>query len=140
MHMAIYGTALLASCLIVGLILGELTGMAMGIDANVGGVGLAMLLLIVACSKLRQSGLLSQPTQNGVLFWSAIYIPIVVAMAATQNVRAAVTSGPAAIAAGALATAVCFALVPLIDRLGPPQSRDGWRGADQSPAANEKEP
>ena len=35
--MAIYGTALLSICLLVGLIIGKLIGMGMGIDANVGG-------------------------------------------------------------------------------------------------------
>jgi len=122
--MAIYGTALLSTCLIVGLVIGKLIGMAMGIDANVGGVGMAMLLLIVSSSKLQQLGHLSKPTQAGVLFWSLIYIPIVVAMAASQNVRAAITGGPAAILAGTLSVAVCFALVPLISRIGRPDSDD----------------
>ena len=57
------------------------------------------------------------PTQNGVLFWSSIYIPIVVAMAASQNVRAAVSGGPVAIIAGILVVIVSFAMVPLISRI-----------------------
>lgn len=116
--MAIYGTALLSGCLVAGLIVGELLGMAMGVDANVGGVGIAMLLLIVIAGRLRASGRLATPTQSGVLFWSAIYIPIVVAMAASQNVVAAVSGGTVAIVAGAGAVAVCFALVPVISRIG----------------------
>ena len=56
--------------------------------------GFAMLMLIVASGRLQGAGYLPRPTQNGVLFWSAIYIPIVVAMAASQNVRAAITGGP----------------------------------------------
>ena len=36
--MAIYGTALLSICLLAGLIGGKLIGMAIGVDANVGGV------------------------------------------------------------------------------------------------------
>lgn len=119
--MAIYGTALLSICLMVGLIVGKLIGMSIGIDANVGGVGIAMLLLIFSSSVLRRSGHLSNPTQTGVLFWSSIYIPIVVAMAASQNVRAALTGGPAAILAGTLAVITCFALVPLISRIGRPE-------------------
>ncbi len=46
--MPIYGTALLSICLIAGLIVWRLIGMAVGVDANVGGVGIAMLLLILA--------------------------------------------------------------------------------------------
>jgi len=36
--MAIYGTALLSICLLVGLILGNLLGRLIGVEANVGGV------------------------------------------------------------------------------------------------------
>lgn len=95
--MAIYGTALISVCLIgglvVGLIVGKLIGLAIGIDANVGGVGIAMLLLILISGRVQSAGLMAKPTQNGVLFWSSIYIPIVVAMIASQNVRAAVCGG-----------------------------------------------
>ncbi len=120
--MAIYGTALLSICLIAGLMIGRLLGMAIGVQANVGGVGIAMLLLIVACDRLRKSGHLPQPTQNGILFWSSIYIPIVVAMAASQNVRAAITGGPAAIVAGVVVVVISFAMVPAISRLGQQES------------------
>ena len=116
--MAIYGTALLSICLLCGLIVGKLIGLSMGIDKNVGGVGVAMLLLIIVSGRLQSSGRLPQPTRDGVLFWSAIYIPIVVAMAASQNVREAISGGPAAIVAGVLVVVVSLALVPVISRLG----------------------
>jgi malonate transporter MadL subunit len=116
--MAIYGTALLSLCLLAGLILGRLIGMAIGIDANVGGVGIAMLLLILVSGRLQASGAMPKPTQSGVLFWSSIYIPIVVAMAASQNVRAAVSGGTVAILAGVVVVIVSFAMVPLISRIG----------------------
>jgi len=124
--MTIYGTALLSLCLLTGLILGDLLGLAIGVDANVGGVGLAMLLLIVLSGKLQDSGRLPKPTQGGILFWSSIYIPIVVAMAAGQNVRDAVRGGPAAILAGLVVVVVCFALVPIISGVGqaPPTEDD----------------
>lgn len=93
--------------------------MAVGVDANVGGVGIAMLLLIVVTGTLQATGRMRQPTRDGVLFWSAIYVPIVVAMAACQNVLAAIAGGPAAILAGALSVLACFALVPAISRLSP---------------------
>lgn len=122
--MAIYGTGLLAFCLLAGLLAGELLGRLIGIEANIGGVGIAMVLLILSAERMRKAGLLPELTQSGILFWSAVYIPVIVAMAASQNVRAAVTGGPAAIAAGALAALVCFALVPLVDKIGRDKNGD----------------
>jgi len=116
--MAIYGTALLAICLLAGVIVGRVLGLAIGVDANVGGVGIAMLLLILGCERLRRSGHMARPTEQGILFWSAIYIPVVVAMAASQNVRVAVSGGPVAIVAGVFSVVACFALVPVISRIG----------------------
>jgi malonate transporter MadL subunit len=46
-----------------------------------------------------------------------MYIPIVVAMAARQDVVAAVSSGWMAIIAGVAAVAVSFAMIPLLDRV-----------------------
>lgn len=123
--MAIYGTALLAICLVVGLVLGKLLGVVLGVEANVGGVGIAMLLLIVASGKLQSKGLLPPPTQAGVLFWSAIYIPIVVAMAASQNVRGALSGGTVALVAGVVVVVVSFALVPVISGPRRPQTSVG---------------
>jgi malonate transporter MadL subunit len=116
--MAIYGTALLAFCLLAGMISGRLIGLAIGVDANVGGVGIAMLLLILLSGMLQQRGTFDPATRSGVLFWSAIYIPVVVAMAACQNVRAALDSGMIALVAGTAAVGVSFALVPVLVRLG----------------------
>ncbi len=121
--MAIYGVALLAFCTIAGMVLGELLGWMMQVKANVGGVGIAMLLLIGLTESLRSRGKLPMPTQQGILFWSAIYIPIVVAMAAGQDVYRTLKSGPMAMFAGCLVTAICFALVPLVDRLCPVTSK-----------------
>ena len=105
-------------CLLVGLLLGRALGWLVGLDANVGGVGLAMLLLIFCVDRGQRSGRLKEPTERGVVFWSALYIPIVVAMAASQNVQAAFRGGVVAIIAGVLSVVACFALVPLIGRLG----------------------
>ena len=88
--MIIYGVAVLAACLLVGTILGDALGALLGVDANIGGVGFAMILLIVGTDMLRRRGHFPPHTADGVLFWSAMYIPIVVAMATTQNVVSAV--------------------------------------------------
>ena len=47
-----------------------------------------------------------------------MYIPIVVAMAAQQNVVAAVRGGPIVVIAALGSVALCFAAVALIGRLG----------------------
>ena len=88
--MAIYGTALLALCTLLGAALGEVLGVALHVKANVGGVGIAMLLLIAAKAWLARQGRLTPGLRLGVEFWAVMYIPIVVAMAAQQNVLAAV--------------------------------------------------
>ena len=112
--MIIYGVALLSVCLILGLYIGELLGVLIGVQANVGGVGIAMLLLVLACNSRRLKPLVTGPSGEGIKFWSAMYIPIVVAMAARQNVVAAVDGGLLALLAGAAAVVVSFALVPLL--------------------------
>ena len=80
--MAIYGTGLLAACLLAGLLVGEFLGRLVGIEANIGGVGIAMILLILSAERMRKAGLLPELTQSGIIFWSAVYIPVIVAMAA----------------------------------------------------------
>lgn len=116
--MIIYGVAVLAGCLLAGMIVGDLLGALLGVEANVGGVGFAMLLLIVLTDRMRKAGKFSYHSAEGVLFWSAMYIPIVVAMASTQNVVSAVSGGPIALLAGIVATVVCWALVPVLSRIG----------------------
>lgn len=116
--MIIYGVALLSICTLAGLFLGDLLGVLLGVPSNVGGVGIAMILLIFGGSWLSKRGALAAKTEQGIEFWSAIYIPIVVAMAAQQNVLGALSGGPAAILAGLAAVSLSFALVPVLDRLG----------------------
>lgn len=116
--MIIYGVAVLAACLLAGMILGDALGVLLNVESNVGGVGFAMLLLIVLTDRLRSAGHFPRHSDEGVLFWSAMYIPIVVAMASAQNVVAAVGAGPVALLAGVGATALCWALVPILSRIG----------------------
>jgi malonate transporter MadL subunit len=117
--MIIYGTALLAACLLLGVLLGELLGYALGVPANVGGVGIAMLLLITARIQLHKRGLLNAASESGVKYWSALYIPVVVAMAMQQNVLAALRGGPVALLAAVGSAALCFGVVAFINRMEP---------------------
>ena len=116
--MVIYGVALLAFCFISGLFLGELLGRLIGIEANLGGVGIAMLLLIGLSAYLKKKILLPPITEKGITFWSAIYIPIVVAMAAKQNVFSALDAGGGALVSGFLAVFISFLLIPFLTKVG----------------------
>ncbi|MBW3009723.1 malonate transporter subunit MadL [Acinetobacter baumannii] len=91
--MIICGTAILAICHLLGDYLGNTLGMVLGVKANVGGVAISMILLILSKELLAKKGYLPQVTQFGVLYWSGMYIPIVVAMSAGQNVVAALSGG-----------------------------------------------
>ncbi len=116
--MKIYGVALLAGCFLLGKILGNMLGALININSDIGGVGFAMFLLMLSSIYLRKKGWLVQESERGIWFWSSIYIPIVVAMAATLNVKAAVSGGFIAILAGIGVTIVCLFLVPVIAKIG----------------------
>lgn len=115
--MIIYGVALLSVSLIFGMLIGEALGVMLGVDANVGGVGIAMLFLVFASNSPSFQALTEGAAGEGIKFWSAMYIPIVVAMAARQNVAAAADGGMLALVAGIAAVLVSFALVPVLSRL-----------------------
>ncbi len=116
--MLVYGVALLSVCLILGMLIGQLLGLVLNVDANVGGVGIAMLFLVLASNTEKFKALTEGAAGNGIQFWSAMYIPIVVAMAARQNVAAAVDGGVLALLAGVAAVVVSFALVPVLSKIG----------------------
>ena len=46
--MIVYGVALLSVCLVLGMLFGEVLGVVLNVEANVGGVGIAMLFLVFA--------------------------------------------------------------------------------------------
>ena len=114
--MIIYGTALLAVCHLLGIVLGDLLGHALGVKTNVGGVGIAMLLLIVARLYMARKNILPKLTELGVEYWGAMYIPVVVAMAAQQDVVAALRGGPVALLSALGAVALCACVIAVINR------------------------
>ena len=118
--MIIYGVALLAICTLVGIVAGDLLGALMGVQSNVGGVGIAMLLLIFVRLYMHRHGGLSKECELGVGFWGAMYIPVVVAMAAQQDVVAALRGGPVAVLAAIGSVVVCGAVISLINRMESP--------------------
>jgi malonate transporter MadL subunit len=114
--MIIYGTALLAVCHLLGIFLGDLLGQLLGAKTNVGGVGIAMILLICARLYLQKRGVMQPTTETGVSFWGSMYIPVVVAMAAQQNVISAISGGPIALLAAFGAVLSCACCIALINR------------------------
>ncbi|MGO2415621.1 malonate transporter subunit MadL [Cobetia crustatorum] len=122
--MVIYGVALLAGCMMAGLVIGDMLGEILNIDSNLGGVGIAMLLLIFITGVLKERGKMADSTSSGINFWNAMYIPIVVAMAASQNVAAAFSGGMVALVAGVLAVVLGLALVPILTGKRPETALD----------------
>jgi malonate transporter MadL subunit len=114
--MVVYGVGLLAICYIIGQIFGDFLGKTIGVSANVGGVGFAMLLLMLSHDWFKKKGYLDDISDKGIAFWSQMYIPIIVAMAATQNVKAALSSGLVAVMAGVIPVAICLILIPFISK------------------------
>jgi malonate transporter MadL subunit len=112
--MKIYGIAFLAACYLVGQWVGEILGRSVGLSGNVGGVGIGMLLMILLSDPLKKRKLLPIESELGILFWSSMYIPVVVAMSAIQNVHAAVKGGWVALAVGVLVTMLMLFLVPIL--------------------------
>lgn len=119
----IYGVALLAICFILGKVAGEWLGFWLGIDANIGGVGFSMIILIFSMQWLHRVRPLDTQLESGILFWSNLYIPVIVAMSAVQNVKGALGGGWIALLAGVVPAAICLALVPAIARMGKRQEQ-----------------
>jgi malonate transporter MadL subunit len=115
--MKIYGVGILAACFLIGHILGDFLGKTFHLTGNLGGVGFAMLILVVGNDYFKKKNLIPTETENGILFWSTMYIPVVVAMSATQNVQAALSGGWVAILVGILATIACYLLIPVFSKL-----------------------
>lgn len=112
--MVIYGVALLAGCYMAGNVIGDILGALLGVKANIGGVGFAMLFLIIISTWAQQKGIMKAPEEQGIKWWSAMYIPVVVAMSSIQNVAAALSGGVVAILGGLLAVAIGFLMIPVL--------------------------
>jgi malonate transporter MadL subunit len=120
--MTIYGVALLALCSLLGAFLGDILGVALGVKTNVGGVGIAMMLLIAGRVWLVHRGILNERLKLGIEFWAALYIPIVVAMASIQNVVAAISGGPVVVVAGVGGVALCLVATAVLIKLSCPRA------------------
>ncbi len=111
--MVLYGSALIGACLLAGNLLGILLGQITGLGTNVGGVGFASILLLLVTA-LRPLDKMHPRTVEGIRFWQGMFLPIVVAMSASQDIVHALDGGFVALLAGILPVAAGFALVPVI--------------------------
>lgn len=111
--MALYGTALIGACLLIGNLLGTLLGQITGLNANIGGVGFASVLLILV-TIVRPLDKMHPRTVEGIRFWQSMFLPAVVAMSASQDVIHALDGGLTALLAGFLPAVAGFLLVPVL--------------------------
>jgi malonate transporter MadL subunit len=125
--LVIYGVLLLSLCYFAGLFVGEVTGRLVGLNANVGGVGFAMLFLLLLCSysETVKNGLRNERFSDGLKFWQNMYIPVVIAMSASQDVVKAVRSGWLAIICGVTLTVLSLCLIPLVSRISSSKNKAG---------------
>ncbi len=112
----IYGVATLAACLFAGQLVGNLLGLLTGTNSDIGGVGFAMLLFLIVTNSDKLKFTKDKEFSQGIMFWNKMYIPIVIAMAASQNVFQALSEGWIALLAGFLAVLFAFILLPILNR------------------------
>ena len=118
----IFGVALLAACMFIGSFVGNVLGALIGLDSDVGGVGFAMLLLLLVVNSKKISQKLPKGSAEGLTFWKEMFLPIVIAMSTSQNVYHAVSGGAVAAVAGLASVAASFALLVLLRRISKKKS------------------
>ena len=112
----IYSLVTLALCMLLGKYIGTCLGTIVGIHADVGGVGFAIILLLIVTNCKRFTFNQKADFIQGMNFWKKMYIPVVVAMAASQNVYRMLNSGMVAIVGGAAAVAFPFLLLYILHK------------------------
>lgn len=113
----IYGVALLAGCMLVGSFAGNLLGLLTGLNSDIGGVGFAMILLLLVTNSPKVNRLLPKSYVKGISFWKEMYIPVTIAMAASQNVVSALSGGIIALVLGLGVVVVMLSLIPLFNKI-----------------------
>lgn len=120
----IYSLVTLAACMLLGKYIGTCFGTLVGINADVGGVGFAILLLLFVGNCPKFTFTQKPDFIQGMNFWKKMYIPVVVAMAASQNVYRMLTSGMVAIVGGAAAVAFPFLLLYILHKREERRAKD----------------
>ena len=112
----IYSLVTLALSMLLGKYIGTCFGTLVGINADVGGVGFAILILLFVGNSKLFPFTKRKDFIDGMIFWKKMYIPVVVAMAASQNVYRMLNSGMVAIVGGAASVAFPFLLLYLLHK------------------------
>ncbi len=121
----IYGVALLAGCMFVGSFLGNILGLLTGLNSDIGGVGFAMILLLLATNSPMVNKLLPKTYVKGIDFWKEMYIPVTIAMAASQNVVSALSGGIVALVLGVGVVLIMLSLIPLFNKVTSKKLQNG---------------
>lgn len=128
--MKIYGLMFISLCMLIGNSFGQFLGRLLGIPGNVGGVGFAMLLLLFSVNYLQKRDMFTDEAKAGISFWSDMYIPIVIAMTAIQNVVAAVNAGLVPLIGGLSTVLIAFALLSVSNKIALKARNHGGPRAD----------
>ena len=120
----IYGVALLAACMFVGSLVGNLLGLATGLNSDIGGVGFAVLLLVLVTNSPKVNKILPDTYSKGIKFWKEMYIPVTVAMAASQNVVGALSGGVIALVLGVGVVFLMMLLIPVFNKFTSKNAED----------------
>ncbi|MBC7194132.1 MAG: malonate transporter subunit MadL [Caldisericia bacterium] len=113
--MEIYGLAILTALFLLGETIGYSLGKLLNVG-DVGGVGFAMLFLILLTNTKYWNEKVSEKTKLGIKFVGAIYVPIIVAMVLQSNIIGAFKGGFIAFLAGGIAVVGMLFLTPLLSR------------------------
>ena len=113
----IYGVAALSACMLLGTLIGTVFGNLIGAGTDIGGVGFAMLLLIFMTNCKKFTFTQKPAFIQGIQFWKAMFIPVVIAMTATQNVFHMLSGSIVALAAGAAAVGFSYLMLFVLHKL-----------------------
>ncbi len=127
----IYGVALLAGCMLVGSFLGNVFGLLTGLNSDIGGVGFAMILLLLVTNSRKLNRIMTETYVKGIHFWKEMYIPVTIAMAASQNVVSALSSGFLALVLGLGVVLIMLFLIPLFNKFAPSETESNETEAEE---------
>ena len=111
----IYGVALLAGCMFAGSFIGNLLGLWTGLGSDIGGVGFAMILLLLLTNSKTVNKILPEGYTKGIAFWKEMFIPVIIAMSASQNVVSALDGGALALTLGVGVVIIMLLLIPVFN-------------------------
>ena len=112
----IYGVAILAGCMYIGSFVGNLLGLLTGLNSDIGGVGFAMILLLLVTNSKKLNNILPKGYTKGVEFWKEMFIPVTIALSASQNVVSALNGGLLALVAGVGVVLVMMLIIPWFNK------------------------